>query len=49
VNKVPTYGYTAEFNEQPVKHAQAVGIVAGAGELDQAEQAARLGEGSRSR
>ena len=38
---MPKQGYTAEFKEQAVKHAQAVGIVLAAKELALVEQTLR--------
>jgi transposase len=41
VKKIPKQEYTAEFKEQAVKHAQAVGIVVAAKELGLVEQTLR--------
>jgi transposase len=41
VKKIPKQEYTAEFKEQAVKHAQAVGIVVAARELGLVEQTLR--------
>ncbi len=41
MKKVPKQEYTAEFKEQAVKHAQAVGIVVAARELGLVEQTLR--------
>ena len=41
MTKVPKQEYTAEFKEQAVKHAQAVGIVMGARELGLIKQPLR--------
>jgi transposase len=41
VKKMPKQEYTAEFKEQAVKHAQAVGIVVVARELGLVEQTLR--------
>ena len=41
MKKIPKQEYTAEFKEQAVKHAQAVGIVAAAKELGLVEQTLR--------
>jgi transposase len=41
VKKIPKQEYTAEFKEQAVKHAQAVGIVVAANELGLVEQTLR--------
>jgi transposase len=41
VKKIPKQEYTAEFKEQAVKHAQAVGIVVAAKELVLIEQTLR--------
>ena len=41
MKKIPTQEYTAEFKEQAVKHAQAVGIVVAAKELGLVEQTLR--------
>jgi transposase len=41
VKKIPKQGYTAEFKEQAVKHAQAVSIVVAAKELGLVEQTLR--------
>jgi transposase len=41
VKKIPKQEYTAEFKEQAVKHAQAVGIVVAAKELGLIEQTLR--------
>jgi transposase len=41
VKKIPKQEYTAEFKEQAVKHAQAVGIVLAARELGLVEQTLR--------
>ena len=41
MKKIPKQEYTAEFKEQAVKHAQAVGIVVAAKELGLVEQTLR--------
>jgi transposase len=41
VKKIPKQEYTAEFKEQAVKHAQAVGIVVAARDLGLVEQTLR--------
>jgi len=41
VKKIPKQEYTAEFKEQAVKHAQAVGIVVAAKEVGLVEQTLR--------
>ncbi len=41
MKKIPKQEYTAEFKEQAVKHAQAVGIVVAARELGLVEQTLR--------
>jgi transposase len=41
VKKIPKQEYTAEFKEQAVKHAQAVGIVVAAKELGLVDQTLR--------
>ena len=41
MKKIPKQEYTAEFKEQAVKHAQAVGIVVAAEELGVVEQTLR--------
>ncbi len=41
MKKIPKQEYTAEFKEQAVKHAQAVGIVVAAKELGLIEQTLR--------
>ena len=41
MQKIPKQEYTAEFKEQAVKHAQAVGIVVAAKELGLVEQTLR--------
>jgi len=41
VKKIPKQEYTAEFKEQAVKHAQAVGIVVAAKDLGLVEQTLR--------
>ena len=41
MKKIPKQEYTAEFKEQAVKHAQAVGIVVAAKELGLVEQTRR--------
>ena len=41
MKKIPKQEYTAEFKEQAVKHAQAVGIVVAARELGLVEQTPR--------
>ena len=43
MKKIPRQEYTAEFKEQAVKHAQAVGIVVAARELGLIEQTLRNG------
>ena len=41
MKKIPKQEYTAEFKEQAIKHAQAVGIVVAAKELGLVEQTLR--------
>ncbi|ABM39865.1 transposase IS3/IS911 family protein (plasmid) [Polaromonas naphthalenivorans CJ2] len=41
MKKIPKRDYTAEFKEQAVKHAQAMGIVVAAKELGLVEQTLR--------
>ena len=41
MKKIPKQEYTAEFKEQVVKHAQAVGVVVAAKELGLVEQTLR--------